>query len=102
MQVVGVDGGAGGVEAGGAHPRSITTCTSCCGISPEPVGLVLDMGADTGVKWLHSSVGCISMVLNSCGRYWNWMVEGRGEPGMCSKDLVFMGVGTCGGLFARV
>src|SRR5258707_3679648 len=98
MQVAGVDGGAGSVEAGGAHPRSVSTCTSSCRLSPESVGLVLDMGADTGVKWLRSSVGCISMVLTSCGRYWNGLGERTGESGMCTKVLVSMGVGTVGGL----
>src|SRR5258708_31374834 len=97
MWVAGVDGGAGGVEAGGAHPRSISACTSCR-ISPESVGLVLDTGADTGVKWLHSSMGCISMVLTSCGRYWNGLGERTGEARMCTKVLVSMGVGTVGGL----
>ncbi len=98
MWVVGVDGGAGGVEAGGAHPRSISACTSCCRISPESVGLVLDTGADTGVKWLHSSVGCISMVLTSCGGYWNGLGERAGESRMCTNVLVSMGVGAVGGL----
>src|SRR5258705_4783586 len=98
MWVAGVDDGAGGVEAGGANPRSISTCTSCCRISPESVGLVLDMGADTGVEWLHSSMGCISMVLTSCGRYWNGLGERAGESGMCTKVLVSMGVGAVGGL----
>ena len=98
MWVVRVDGGAGGVEAGGAHPRSINTCTSCCRISPESVGLVLDTGADTGVEWLRSSMGSISMVLTSCGRYWNGLGERTGESGMCTKVLVLMGVGTVGGL----
>ena len=93
-----MDGGAGGVEAGGAHPRSVSTCTSCCRISPESVGLVLDMGADTGVEWLCSSMGCISMVLTSCGRYWNGLGERAGESRMCTKVLVSMGVGAVGGL----
>src|SRR5260370_6909605 len=100
MQVVGVDGGAGGVEAGGACPRSISTCTSCCRISPESVGLVLDTGADTGVEWLRSSMGCISMVLTSCGRYWNGLGERTGESGMFTKVLVSMAVGPVGGFFA--
>src|SRR5258708_8237548 len=98
MQVGGVDGGGGGVEAGGARPRSVNACTSCCRISPESVGLVLDMGADTGVEWLHSSMGCISMVLTSCGRYWNGLGERAGESGMCTKVLVSMGVGAVVGL----
>src|SRR5260370_21172545 len=98
MRVAGVDGGAGGVEAGGARPRSVNACTSCCRISPESVGLVLDTGADTGVEWLRSSMGCISMVLTSCGRYWNVLGERTGESGMCTKVLVSMGVGTVGGL----
>src|SRR5258708_27336507 len=98
MQVAGVDGGAGGVEAGGAHPRSINACTSCCRISPESVGLVLDRGADGGVEWLRSSMGCISMVLASCGRYWNGLGERVGESRMCTKVLVVMGVGAVGGL----
>src|SRR5258708_1795731 len=67
-------------------------------ISLESVGLVLDMGADTGVEWLRSSMGCISMVLTSCGRYWNGLGERTGESGMCTKVLVLMGVGTVGGL----
>src|SRR5258707_12334182 len=98
MWVVGVDGGARGVEAGGACPRSVSACTSCCRISPESVGLVLDMGADTGVKWLHSSMGCISIVLTSCGRYWNGLGERAGESGMCTKELFLMGGGAVGGL----
>ncbi len=98
MWVVGVDGGARGVEAGGACPRSISAWTSCCRIYPESVGLVLDMGADTGVKWLRSSMGCISMVLTCCGRYWNGLGERAGESGMCTKVLVLMGVGAVGGL----
>src|SRR5258708_16244931 len=98
MQVAGVDGGAGGVEAGGAHPRSVSACTSCCRISPESVGLVLNTGADTGVEWLCSAMGCIYMVLTCCGRYWNGLGERAGESGMCTKVLVSMGVGTVGGL----
>src|SRR5258708_1204507 len=98
MWVVGVDGGAGGVEAGGACPRSVSACTSCCRISPESVGLVLDMGADTGVKWLHSSMGCISMVLTSCGRYWNGLGERARESGIFPKLLVLMVVGVGIGL----
>ncbi len=50
MRVAGVGDGFGGVEVGGACPRSVNACTSCCKISLESVGLVLDMGADTGVK----------------------------------------------------
>src|SRR5258708_21720424 len=96
MEVGGVDGGGRGVEAGGAHPRSVSTCTSCCRISPESVGLVLDMGADTGVEGLHSSMGCISMVLTSCGRDWNGLGERAGEAGMCTRVLVSMGVGAGG------
>ncbi len=71
MQVAGVGDGVGGVDIGGAHPRSVSACTSCCNISPELVGLVLDTGADPGVEWLHSSVRCSSSVwlLTSCGRY---------------------------------
>src|SRR5258705_11165103 len=98
MWVAGVDDGAGGVEAGGAHPRSVSTCTSCCRISPESVGLVLDMGADTGVEWLRSSMGCISMGLTSCGRYWNGLGERTGLWRMCTKVLGSMGVGTVGEL----
>src|SRR5258706_4214280 len=54
--------GVGGVDVGGAHPRSVSTCTSCCNISLESVGLVLDTGADPGVEWLRSSVRCSSSV----------------------------------------
>ena len=70
IQVAGVEDGAGVVGVGGAHPRSVSACTSCCRTSPESVGLVLDMGADPRVKWLHSSVGCSSkvQVSTSCGR----------------------------------
>src|SRR5258708_12519916 len=60
MQVVGVGDGVRGVDVGGACPRSDSTCTSCCNISPESVGLVLDTGADPGVEWLLSSVACSS------------------------------------------
>ena len=69
MQVAGVEDGARGVEAGGACPRSVSTCTNCCRISPESVGLVLDTGAEPGVKWLCSSIGCSSkvQVVTSCG-----------------------------------
>ncbi len=69
MRVAGVEDGARGVETGGAHPRSVSTCTNCCRISPELVGLVLDTGAEPGVKWLHSSIGCFSKVrvITSCG-----------------------------------
>src|SRR5258708_10540353 len=65
---------------------------------PEVSVLVLDTGADTGVEWLCSSMGCISMVLTSCGRYWNGLGERAGESGMCTKVLVSMGVGAVGGL----
>src|SRR5258708_39840785 len=98
MWVVGVGGGARGVEAGGTHPRSVSACTSCCRISPESVGLVLDTGADTRVEWLHSSMGCIFMVLTSCGKNWNWLGERAGVSGMCMKGLLSMGVGAVGGL----
>ncbi len=43
-------------------------------------------------------MGCISMVLTSCGRYWNGLGERAGESGMCTKVLVSMGVGAVGGL----
>src|SRR5258705_173940 len=98
MQVAGVDGGARGVEAGGACPRSVNACTSCCRISPESVGLVLDMGADTGVEWLHSSVGCISMALTSCGMYWNGLGGGPGRPGWGPKELSRLEFGLVEGL----
>src|SRR5260370_35674501 len=86
MRVVGVGDGVGGVDVGGARPRSVSTCTSCCNISLESVGLVLDTGADPGVEWLCSSVGCSSSVwlLTSCGRYWNGLGERVGESRMCT------------------
>src|SRR5258707_3098176 len=98
MQVVGVGDGVGCVDVGGARPRSDSTCTSCCNISPESVGLVLDTGADPRVEWLRSSVGCSSNVrlLTSCGRYWNGLGERVGESRMCIKVLASMGGGAVG------
>ncbi len=100
MWVAGVGDGVGGVDIGGAHPRSDSACTSCCNISLESVGLVLDTGADPGVEWLHSSVRCSSNVqlLTSCGRYWNGLGERVGESRMCIKVLALMGVGAVGRL----
>src|SRR5258708_38670873 len=100
MRVVGVGDGVGCVVVGGACPRSDSACTSCCNISPESVGLVLDTGADPGVEWLRSSVGCSSNVwlLTSCGRYWNGLGERVGESGMCIKVLALMGGGAVGRL----
>src|SRR5258706_15771946 len=100
MQVAGVGDGVRGVDVGGAHPRRDSACTSCCNISLELVGLVLDTGADPGVEWLRSSVRGSSNVwlLTSCGRYWNGLGEGVGKSRMCIKLLASLGVGVCGWL----
>src|SRR5258708_29578866 len=72
---------------------------------PEVSALVLDTGADTRVKWLCSSVGCISMVLASCGRNWNGLGREQGslecvqkywsqwELGLLEGWLVGVGIG---------
>ncbi len=98
MRVAGVEDGARGVETGGAHPRSVSACTNCWRISPELVGLVLDMGAEPGVEWLCSSIGCSSKVwvITSCGGNWNGLGEWEGESGMCTKVFASMGVGVIG------
>ena len=87
------------MEVGGTCPSSVSACTSCCKISLESIGLVLDMGADSRVEQLRTSVGCSSTVQVpiSCGWYW----KGLGESvmsGRCTKVLASMGVGAVGGL----
>src|SRR5258707_2047981 len=59
MRVAGVEDGARGVEAGGAHPRSVSACTNCCRISPEcwplwELGQLEDwtVGVETGEVFL--------------------------------------------------
>ncbi len=60
-----MEDGVGGMEVGGACPRSISACMSCCKVSLESVGLVLDTGADhaLGAQLLHKV-----WVLTSCRR----------------------------------